>query len=74
MVCAKRRGKTDPGLDVCVCGGGREGGGEYVLCFAWSLLCFPDGWGSRGVSAGSVPGGKSIRAPGGGDEPHSAIW
>ncbi len=33
------------------------------------------GWpGSKAASLGSVPGGKSIRAPGGGDVPHSAIW
>lgn len=49
-----------------------EGVSCAMLCLV--LVVYPGWLGSRGVSPGSVPGGKSIRASGGGDVPHSAIW
>lgn len=50
--------------------------GLLSTLFCLVLTAHPSWPDSRGTSLGSVPGGKSIRAPGGGDVPHShsAIW
>ena len=47
-----------------------------MLCAMFGLVLpvYPGWQGSKAESLGSVPGGKSIRAPGGRDVPHSAIW
>lgn len=62
--------KKDPDLVGWAVGGGRRAGSVFCL-----VLAVRPGWsGSEAPSLGSGPGGKSIRAPGGGDVPHSAIW